>query len=160
MNLKGSHLFPLPAPQLDRFMLQISLGYPDEQSEGDIIEQHGKEDSWKGFGPVIDVGELLAWQRLVDQVSIHREVVDYIVALIRKTRTFPGVITDCSPRAGIKLSRIARSLSLMRGDDYVSIDTVKELAVPVLSHRLELEDPRVAPGDVIKQILNEVKTSK
>ncbi|MEQ8350927.1 MAG: MoxR family ATPase [Leptospiraceae bacterium] len=160
MNLKGSHLFPLPAPQLDRFMLQISLGYPDEQSEGDIIEQHGKDNSWKGFGPVIDVGELLAWQRLVDEVTIHREVVDYIVALIRKTRTYPGVITGCSPRAGIKLSRIARALSIMRGNDYVSIDTVKELAVPVLSHRLELEDPRVAPGDVIKQILNEVKTSR
>ncbi|MCB1304557.1 MAG: MoxR family ATPase [Leptospiraceae bacterium] len=160
MNLKGSHLFPLPAPQLDRFMLQISLGYPDEKSEADIIEQHGKDDSWKGFGPVIDVGELLAWQRLVDEVSVHREVIDYIVALIRKTRTYPGVVTGCSPRAGIKLSRIARALALMRGNDYVTIDTVKELAVPVLSHRLELEDPRVAPGDVIKQILGEVKAGK
>lgn len=158
MNLKGAHLFPLPAPQLDRFTLQISLGYPDESSEADIIEKHGKENSWEGFAPVVEAGELLAWQNLVDQVSIHRDVVEYIVSLIRKTRTFPGIVTGCSPRAGIRMSRMARALSLLRGQNYVSIDTIKELVVPVFSHRLELEDPAMNPKDILVQILGEVKT--
>lgn len=155
MNLKGAHLFPLPAPQLDRFMLQLSMGYPAEKDEADIVERHGKDDSWKDFGPVVDAGELLAWQKLVDHISIKREVIDYIVSLIRKTRGYPGIVTGCSPRAGIKLSRAARALSLVRGLDYVTIDLVKELAIPVLSHRLELEDPAMDPHEVLRQILKE-----
>lgn len=155
MNLKGAHLFPLPAPQLDRFMLQLSMGYPAAQDEASIIERHGRDDSWKDFGPVIEAGELLAWQKLVDHITIKREVIDYIVALIRKTRGYPGIVTGCSPRAGIKLSRAARALALVRGLDYVTIDLVKELAVPVLAHRLELEDPAVDPHELLKQILKE-----
>lgn len=155
MNLKGAHLFPLPAPQLDRFMLQLSMGYPAAQDEAAIVERHGRDDSWKDFGPVIEAGELLAWQKLIDHITIKREVIDYIVALIRKTRGYPGIVTGCSPRAGIKLSRAARALALVRGLDYVTIDLVKELAVPVLAHRLELEDPAVDPHELLKQILKE-----
>ncbi|MBI3396721.1 MAG: MoxR family ATPase, partial [Spirochaetia bacterium] len=140
MNIRGAHLFPLPAPQLDRFMIQISLGYPDHKSEADIIMKHGKEDSWAGFTSVIDSGELLAWQKLVDHVTIHKDVVDYIVHLLRKTRGYPGVITGASPRAGIKLSRLARALALVRGQNYATVDLVKELVAPALAHRLELED--------------------
>lgn len=157
MNLRGSHLFPLPAPQLDRFMIQVSMGYPPHDQELDIIMRHGRDDSWKGFGPVIDVGELMAWQKLVDSVTIHPEVVDYIVRFIRKTRKHPGIITGASPRAGIKLSRIVRALALVRGMNYVDIDMVKELAMPVLSHRMELEDPSASPDHVIAEIMNELK---
>lgn len=155
MNLKGAHLFPLPAPQLDRFMLQLSMGYPSSKDEADIVERHGKEDSWKGFSPVVEEQELLAWQKLVDEVSIKREVIDYIVALVRKTRGYPGIVTGCSPRSGIKLSRAARALALVRGLDYVTIDLIKELVPAVLAHRLELEDPAMSSHDVLAQILKE-----
>ncbi|MCS7205561.1 MAG: MoxR family ATPase [Leptospiraceae bacterium] len=158
MNLKGAHLFPLPAPQLDRFMIRISMGYPEENEESSIIEKHGKENSWDGFGPVIEDKELLAWQKLVDHVSLSREVIDYITRIIRKTRHHPGVITGASPRAGIKLSRASRALALIRGMDYVSIDIVKEMAVPVLAHRLELEDPAMDANEIITQVLKEVPT--
>lgn len=158
MNLKGAHLFPLPAPQLDRFMIQISLGYPDEESEANIIEKHGKENSWEGFGPVIEAQELIAWQKLVDYVTISKEVIDYITRLIRKTRNYPGIITGASPRAGIKLSRASRALALIRGMDYVTIDLVKEIAIPVLAHRLELEDPTMNSKEILKTILKEVPT--
>ena len=157
MNLRGSHLFPLPAPQLDRFMIQISLGYPEYESEIDIITRHGNEDSWHGFGPVVEEKELIAWQKLVDQVSIHRDVVEYVVRVIRKTREYPGVITGASPRAGIKLSRLARALALVRGMNYTTVDLVKEVAVSALAHRLELEDPAVTPESVVKKVLAEVK---
>ncbi len=157
MNLKGSHLFPLPAPQLDRFMIQISMGYPDHDLEVDIIKRHGRDDSWKGFGPVVDVGELMAWQKLVDSVSIHSDIIDYIVRLIRATRVHPGVVTGASPRAGIKLSRMARAYALVEGRNYVDIDIVKDLAHPLLSHRLELEDPSASPDMIIDELLNEIR---
>ena len=92
--------------------------------------KHGQEDSWKDFGPVADVGELIAWQKLVDHVTISRDVVRYIVQLTRRTRQYPGVVTGCSPRAGIKLSRLARALALIRGMDYCTIDLAKELVGP------------------------------
>lgn len=158
MNLKGAHLFPLPAPQLDRFMLQISMGYPDEESEIHIIQKHGKENSWEGFGPVVEDKELIAWQKLVDYITISREVIEYITRLIRKTRNYPGIVTGASPRAGIKLSRASRALALIRGMDYVTIDLVKELAIPVLAHRLELEDPTMDSKEILKAILKEVPT--
>lgn len=157
MNLKGAHLFPLPAPQLDRFMIQISMGYPAHNEEVDILMKHGKDDSWKGFGPVVEVGELMAWQKLVDSVTITRDVVNYIVSLTRATRVHPGVVTGASPRAGIKLSRMARALALSRGLNYVDIDLIKEISVPALSHRLELEDPTVAPAAVINEVLKELR---
>ncbi|MCB1308764.1 MAG: MoxR family ATPase [Leptospiraceae bacterium] len=157
MNLRGAHLFPLPAPQLDRFMLQISMGYPPEDKEIEIIQQHGQTNSWAGFGSVAEVNELLAWMRLVDAVTIHPDVIHYIVALTRKTRTFPGIITGCSPRAGIKMSRLCRALALVRGQNYATIDLVKELLVPALAHRLELEDPSQSPGELLQFIEKEVK---
>ena len=69
MNLKGVHLFPLPAPQLDRFMIQLSMGYPDSQDEAAIIRQHGRDDAWSRFAPVISSAQMIGWQKLVDSVG-------------------------------------------------------------------------------------------
>ncbi|MFP4564090.1 MAG: AAA family ATPase [Spirochaetia bacterium] len=140
MNLEGVHLFPLPAPQLDRFTIQISLGIPEAEVESEIIQKHGREDAWRGFGPVISYRELLEWQGLVDDVEIHPDVISYIVEIMRRTRNNPEVSIGASPRAGIKVSRLARALALIRGDAYVSIDLVKEILVPAVAHRLVLND--------------------
>ena len=86
MNLKGSHLFPLPAPQLDRFMIQLSLGYPSNADEERIVRQHGLEDAWKRLGPVVGADELILWQRMVDKIFIHDEVTSYLVECVRLTR--------------------------------------------------------------------------
>lgn len=157
MNLRGAHLFPLPAPQLDRFMIQISLGYPEQAAELSIVLKHGTDQGWRGFGPVVEASELLAWQRLVDSVSAKDEVVEYIVNLVRKTRGFPGVVTGASPRSGIKLLRMARSLALVRGMDYIDKDIIKEVCFPALAHRLELEDASSTPESVLERVLTEVR---
>ena len=157
MNLRGQHLFPLPAPQLDRFMVQLSMGYPSQENEFKIIQKHGQEDSWSNFQPVAEVGELLAWRQLVDAVSINSDVIKYIVEFVRRSRNYPGVLTGLSPRAAIKMSRIARALALVRGQNYSTVDIVKELLFPVFGHRLELEDPSSDPAETIKGILKEVK---
>ncbi len=158
MNLRGQHLFPLPAPQLDRFMIQLSMGYPSQDDEVNIIQRHGHEDAWASFGPVAEVGELLAWQKLVDSVTINTDVISYIVDFVRRSRIHPGILTGLSPRAAIKMSRISRALALVRGQNYATIDLVKELLVPVFAHRLELEDPSIPPAEIIESILKEVKT--
>jgi len=156
MNLKGAHLFPLPAPQLDRFMIQLSIGFPSSEDEAAIIKQHGRDDAWMDFGPVIGSGDLLAWQSRVDDVSIHSDVVDYIVECVRRTRSHPDVLMGASPRTGVKLSRLARALALIRGLDYVSLDLVKEIFVTAVSHRLVMQDPDQSPVSVLETILDAV----
>jgi MoxR-like ATPase len=157
MNLRGSHLFPLPAPQLDRFMTQISLGYPDHDKEIEILLKHGTERAWEGFAPVVDVREMFAWQKLVDLVTADTDAVEYIVQVIRKTRGYPGVITGASPRAGIKVLRLAKALALVRGINYITIDLIKELIKPCLSHRLELEDASQSPDAVLEAVMKEIR---
>lgn len=156
MNLKGAHLFPLPAPQLDRFMIQLSLGYPDPQDEAEIIKIHGRDDAWEGFGPAVSSRRLFEWQKLVDSVTIHQEVIEYIVACVRETRYHPDVHMGSSPRTGVKLSRLARALSLIRGDNFVTIDTVKEIFNPAVSHRMIMKDPTQDTAQLLAQILSSV----
>jgi MoxR-like ATPase len=156
MNLKGVHLFPLPAPQLDRFMVQLSMGYPDSQDEASIIKQHGRGDAWSRFAPVVTSAEMLQWQRLVDSVSIHSDVVDYIVACVRQTRHHPDVLMGASPRTGVKVSRLARALALLRDQDYVNIDLVKEIFLPAVSHRLVMQDASQSSVPLLEEILRTV----
>jgi MoxR-like ATPase len=160
MNLKGVHLFPLPAPQLDRFMLQVSLGFPGPEEESEIIKMHGKTDAWKDFKPVIRSTQLTEWQNLVDRVFIHDDIIDYMVSCINRTRTHEDVLMGASPRTGVKLSRLARALSMIRGEEFVSIDTVKEIFLPAVAHRLVLHDPARDPGEILDHILKTVPVDK
>lgn len=156
MNLKGAHLFPLPAPQLDRFMIQLSMGYPDAEDEASIVRQHGREDGWSGFSSVVDSEEIITWQKEVDKVSIHEDVISYIVECVRKTRHHPDVMVGASPRTGVKVSRLTRALALVRGEDFVTVDMVKEVFHNAVSHRLIMRDPDMAPKEVIDDILSSV----
>jgi len=156
MNLKGVHLFPLPAPQLDRFMIQLSMGIPDPEMEASIIKQHGRDDGWKEFRPVIGSSEMRAWQRLVDEVSIHPDVIDYIVACVRETRHHADVLMGATPRSGVKVSRLARALAMVRGTDYVTVDLIKEIFLPAVAHRLVMHDPSQSKEEFLGTILDNV----
>ncbi len=156
MNLKGVHLFPLPAPQLDRFMIQLSMGYPDADDEAEIIKKHGRDDAWARFAAVIDAVQLHEWKSYVDLVSIHEDIVDYIVACVRETRNHPDVSVGASPRTGVKVSRLARALALIRGMSYVTIDLVKEIFPVAVTHRLIMRDPSLSAEQVVRSILDSV----
>jgi MoxR-like ATPase len=156
MNLKGVHLFPLPAPQLDRFMVQLSMGYPDSRDEAEIIKQHGRDDAWRRFGPVVSSAEINRWRTLVDRVSIHQDVVEYIVACVRQTRHRPELLMGASPRTGVKVSRLARAVALLRGQDYITVDLVKELFLPAVCHRLVMRDPSESASPLLEEILRTV----
>lgn len=154
MNLKGSHLFPLPAPQLDRFMVQLSMGYPPAESESSIVRQHGRADAWSAFAPVVRSTDLLEWKAMVDRVFISDEVVDYIVACVRETREHSDVLVGASPRTGVKVSRLARSLSLARGNDYTTVDTVKEILTSAVAHRLIMKNSAQPPDTVLTDVMS------
>jgi MoxR-like ATPase len=156
MNLKGVHLFPLPAPQLDRFMIRLSLGYPEREEEEAIVSRHGRADAWADFRPVVESADLIKWKKLVDEVQIHPEITSYIVACVRQTRGHPDIEMGASPRAGVRISRLVRALSLCRGLDYVPIDYVKETFIPAMAHRVVTRDPSIPPEAVLQNILDTV----
>jgi MoxR-like ATPase len=156
MNLKGLHLFPLPAPQLDRFMIRLSIGYPTAEDEKGIIERHGKMNAWDNFESVIDSGDLIHWKKMVDEVQMHPEVSAYLVECVRQTRLHPDIEVPASPRAGVRFSRLVRSLALCRGLDYVPIDFIKETFILATAHRIITRDPSISPEEPLKKILASV----
>ncbi|MDR3170058.1 MAG: MoxR family ATPase, partial [Treponema sp.] len=156
MNLRGVHLFPLPIPQLDRFMIRLSLGYPSAEDEREIIGHHGRMDAWDNFKSVIDSADLIRWKKMVDEVQMHSDVTTYIVDCVRRTRGHPDIETGASPRAGVRISRLVRSLALCRGLDYVPIDFVKETFIAAMAHRIITRDPSIPPEAPLENILNTV----
>jgi len=156
MNLKGVHLFPLPTPQLDRFMIRLSLGYPSEEDETEIINRHGRIDAWDNFDSVINSADLIRWKKMVDEVQMHPDVTSYIVNCVRQTRVHPDIETPASPRAGVRISRLARSLALCRGMDYVPVDIIKEIFIHAMAHRIITRDPSIPPETPLLNILNSV----
>ena len=156
MNLKGVHLFPLPVPQLDRFMIRLSLGYPSAEDETEIINRHGRIDAWDNFRSVIDSADLIRWKKMVDEVQMHSDVISYLVNCVRFTRLHPDIETPASPRAGVRISRLARSLALCRGMDYVPLDIIKEIFIHAMAHRIITRDPSIPPEAPLQSILNSV----
>ncbi|MCL2180749.1 MAG: MoxR family ATPase, partial [Treponema sp.] len=152
MNLKGVHLFPLPVPQLDRFMIRLSLGYPSSEDETEIINRHGKTDAWENFSSVIDSADLIRWKKMVDEVHMHPDVTEYLVKCVRFTRVHPDIETPASPRAGVRISRLAKSLALCRGMDYVPVDIIKEIYIHAMAHRIITRDPSIPPEAPLQSI--------
>jgi MoxR-like ATPase len=128
--------FPLPEAQLDRFMLRISLGYPDMEEEEQILLRFSQESAAPVVEPVISVEELLAVQELVPRVRVEDSVRRYVAEVARATRTHPSLEVGASPRAALFLYKAVQSLAAVRGRSYALPDDVKALADPVLAHRL------------------------
>lgn len=160
MNLEGVHLFPLPAPQLDRFMIQMSMGLPSFEDEKAIVNQHSKKDGWNTLKPVVKSSELIKWQNLVDEVTIHPELSEYIVKCVRATRENSYILQGASPRAGVKLSRLSRALALVRGLNYVTPDIIKELYAPTLSHRIVCKDSDLNSFSILSDIADSIKVAQ
>jgi len=129
--------YPLPESQLDRFLMRLTIGYPDSAAEKRILaESVGEEDRVDLLQPVLSMPALLALQSAVERVHVDDGVVEYLMALITATRSHPQLRLGASPRAAIGLFRAARALALVEGRDYVVPDDVSRLAVPGLAHRV------------------------
>ncbi len=143
--------YPLPEAQVDRFMIRISLGYPEHSAETGMLAAHESGDQVLALRPVATAAEVLAAQDAAVRIRATEPLRDYVVRLLWKTREDPRVDLGASPRAGLMLLRAAKAHAMMAGRDHALPDDVQALAQPVLAHRLMLapETPRAAAADVI-----------
>ncbi len=130
--------YALAEAQVDRFMLRISLRYPERAVEAAMLAANEASDPGAELEPVASAAELLAAQAAARRLHASPALHDYIVALLWQTREDPRVALGASPRAGLMLLRAAKALALLRGRDHALPDDVQELAAPVLAHRLVL----------------------
>lgn len=130
--------YPLPEAQLDRFMVSLSLGYPAEAAEVEMLDVHGMRDFVLELAAVTDVAEVLAAQRVVRSVHGSEALRRYVVSVAAATRDHPEVDVGASPRASLMLFRAAKALAALHGRDHALPDDVQELAPAVIAHRLIL----------------------
>jgi MoxR-like ATPase len=155
--------FPLPAAQLDRFMMRLSLGYPDRKSELAILDENPSETVLNGLMPAVGEADFLAAQAAAAGVFCHGALKEAIADLVRDTRVHRGFSLGASPRAALHLLEAVRALALVKGRDYVIDEDVAALAGPVLVHRLKLRDPRSQGEKFIRELclarINGIKTA-
>src|ERR1700761_263240 len=151
--------YPLPEAQLARFMIRISLGYPERTAEAGMLASHEAGDRVLALRPVATAAEVLAAQDAAARVRAAEPLRDYIVRLLWHTREDPRVDLGASPRAGLMLLRAAKAHAMMAGRDHALPDDVQALAEPVLGHRLVLspETPRSGARDVVLDALAGVR---
>lgn len=128
--------YPLPESQLDRFMMFISMGYPTMEDERWLLTRNPLRRNPKDLGSVLGRNDLIKLQTQVDTVTIEPILVDYILSILAETRNSEHLSLGVSPRGGLILQQAARASALFHGRDYCIPDDIKELAVPVLSHRV------------------------
>ncbi|MBN1668872.1 MAG: MoxR family ATPase [Anaerolineales bacterium] len=130
--------YRLPEAQLDRFLLRIRLGYPEMQAEIDVLDRQQFTHPLDSLHPVTSTEEVRAMQRAIQEVFISAELKQYLVEIVRRSRTHPDVYLGASPRGSLALYRASQARAAIQGRDYVLPDDIKALAVPALAHRLIL----------------------
>jgi MoxR-like ATPase len=128
--------FPLPEAQLDRFLISLSLGYPQFEDEVLILEREEHEDPLTRIKPIVSPADILALQGLVKEVGVVRSLKEYIVRLLTATRNHPDILLGVSPRGGVALQRAAQAMALLNHRDFVTPDDIKAVAPGVLTHRM------------------------
>jgi len=153
--------YPLPEAQIDRFIMRLSVGYPDEPEEQEILHrmEHGDIHDME-VKKVVDPERIIEMQEAIKQVYIDDDIQNYIVKLVQITRSEPRVEVGISPRGSIALFKLSKAHAAFYGRDYVVPDDVKNVAVPALAHRLILKPESrvrgVNPENIVKEILNTI----
>ena len=151
--------FPLPEAQLDRFLMRISLGYPTEEQENDILINLRRQHPVTTLGQVVEGERLVALQPDIWDVHVDETVRNYIVKVVQATRRHPDLALGASPRGSLGLFKAAQALAAIRRRDYVIPDDVKELVMPTLTHRLIVKPESALRGrtaaDALSTILAE-----
>ncbi len=154
--------YPLPEAQLDRFALQITLGYPDEKSEAEIILARKEKDPLFDISHVINCAQLVEMQELVKKVEIEKTIADYMLAIVRTTRNDSKISLGASPRALLTLSRCAQAKAFIAGRSFVLPDDVKAITVNVLAHRIIPDNKAkysgISKATIIKDVLERIET--
>jgi MoxR-like ATPase len=128
--------YPLPESQLDRFLMRISMGYPEPEAERRVVARRSLSDPVDNVSQVVDSELHADIMAAVDDVHMDRSIMDYLMEIISRTRATDLLVLGAGPRGGMALHRSSRALALLRGRDFCLVDDVKEVAVPVLAHRV------------------------
>lgn len=153
--------YPLPEAQLDRFAVRVALNYLSESDETTMLRRRlDRATAEQPVDEVVDGEELLLMRESVEQVSVHDDVLRYVVALAAATRSNPQVVVGASPRAELDLVQLARARAVLNGRDFVVPEDVKALAVPAFGHRITLRPEMwvrsVHGSDVVEQLLRKL----
>ena len=158
VELEGT--YPLPEAQRDRFMMRVSIGYPSAEAEMAVLDTHGQGDRLVHLQPVTDAQQVAALIETAKRVHAADPLRRYIVDIVRATREHTAVELGASPRAALALLRAARALAAAEGRDYTTPDDVKQLAQPLLAHRLilnaEAQMAERTAADIVDELLASV----
>lgn len=152
--------FPLPESQMDRFLLRLSMDYPDPDSEIELLLDQPTDDPNFELQPVMHRDDLLAAQKLVREVNVDRKVAKYVVDLVNATRTEPRLRVGCSPRGGKMLLRSAQARAILDGREFVMPDDIQAMAVDVIAHRVSPRSISASPSEIsaiIQEIINDLE---
>ena len=127
--------YPLPESQLDRFLMRLRMGYPAAENEREILRAFAANDPVSAIQPGMTAQEVIEIQQSVNRVSVDEELVNYVIAIVEKTRRHESLSLGVSPRGSLMLYRAAQALALMEGRGYCIPDDFKRLILPVLAHR-------------------------
>jgi MoxR-like ATPase len=153
--------YPLPEAQMDRFAMQLKLGYVDKKDEVAVLLDQRQKHPVESIKSCVDLEDFSKLRNMVNQVHMAKQLQEYIVDLVNATRQHPGVSLGASPRASIALMKTACALALFDNQDFVSPDHIQEIAVSVIAHRLIL-DPQsrfsgLTPKFVVEDILKSIQ---
>ena len=156
--------YPLPEAQLDRFLMQIHMGYPTRAEELEILRSHRSVTDRVPLEPVADAADILEMQRALPSIRVDEALMEYMVQVVETTRSTEGVALGVSPRGSIALMRASCGRAILAGRDYVLPEDIQELAPCVLAHRMVMKNRSGAPGttaeDVVADILRSLRVPK
>lgn len=165
IDLEGT--YPLPEAQMDRFIFKIRIDYPTVEEESEILRRHQSIHNMHmltDIEPVISARMLISFQDQVKAVHVGEEMLHYIASIVHQTRDHPDVLIGASPRASLALLYGSKALAILRGRDFISPDEVKDLAAPVLNHRVVITAEKEMEGgnvdDVIGIILDSTEVPR
>ena len=153
--------YPLPEAQLDRFLMKVTMGYPDMEKEVDILFRFREKNPLHELQAVASGEQITELRKQVRSIHVERAIGEYIVEIVQSTRRQEHVLLGCSPRASIYLMRASQALALFNDRDYVTPDDVKSLVVPVLSHRINLRQEarirKISAENVLTDLLAKIR---
>lgn len=145
----------LPESQLDRFMICLSMGYPEHEAAIDILKENAKKPL-SLLQEAISIEEFAALRQEINDMFVHDSIYEYIVTLVEATRTNPLFSMGASPRGSIALLRMAKAMAVFHGRDYVTPDDIRSVFFDVLGHRVKLSTKARAEGKNVKDALMEL----
>ena len=147
--LEHDGTFPLPAAQLDRFSVRVSMGFPPPDAEIRMLDVHiGKDVAISALSPVLGADEFLSWQRMIPSIYVAESVKRYAVNVVSAMRADAGCLTPPSPRATLMWLRMAMAMAMLEGRDHVLPSDLQRCAVDVMAHRVVVSGQRAAGGYV------------